>query len=154
MVGDTEATAVEARQRWMGVLAKARPEELEAAWGQLELRPAYQFLRRPEIGLLMAQGRIGGDGRSFNFGEMTVTRCSVRVDNGAIGHAVVAGRSPRHAELAAVADALMQDAVHAKAVEKAVIGPLARAHQARRDAVACKAAATKVAFFTLARAEL
>jgi alpha-D-ribose 1-methylphosphonate 5-triphosphate synthase subunit PhnG len=146
-----EADGIEARQRWMGILAKARPEELETAWAGLGARPNFQFMRKPEIGLLMTQGRMGGDGRPFNLGEITVTRCSVRFDDGVIGHAVVTGRATRHAELAAVFDGLMQGA-QAAALEKAVIGPLAAAHARRRDAIARKAAATRVEFFTLVRA--
>ena len=154
MTAEAGATATEARQRWMSILAKARPEEIEAAWARLEARPDYQFMRKPEIGLVMTQGRMGGDGRPFNIGEMTVTRCSVRLDSGIVGHAVIAGRSVRHAELAAVFDALMQDVARACAVEKVVISPLAAAHQQRRDATARKAAATKVEFFTMVRAAL
>ncbi|HEY1723114.1 MAG TPA: phosphonate C-P lyase system protein PhnG [Magnetospirillaceae bacterium] len=151
MSAETGASETEARQRWMGILAKAQPAELEVAWGQLEAHPAYQFLRKPEIGLVMTQGRMGGDGRPFNIGEMTVTRCSVRLDGGIVGHAMVAGRSTRHAELAAALDAMLQDAALARAVEKVVIAPLAAAHQKRRDEMARKAAATKVEFFTMVR---
>ncbi len=145
-------SAIEARQRWMGILAKAQPEELEAAWLGLDMRPAYQFLRRPEIGLLMTQGRMGGDGRAFNLGEITVTRCSLRLENGLVGHATVTGRSTRRAELAAAFDALMQDTGRAGAIGEAVIKPLAIAHAQRRDEIARKAAATRVEFFTLVRA--
>jgi alpha-D-ribose 1-methylphosphonate 5-triphosphate synthase subunit PhnG len=100
----------------------------------------------------MTQGRMGGDGRAFNLGEITVTRCSVKVQDGAVGHAVVTGRAPRHAELAATLDALLQDDTLTAYLEKTVIGPLAVAHAKRRDEVARKAAATRVEFFTLVRA--
>jgi alpha-D-ribose 1-methylphosphonate 5-triphosphate synthase subunit PhnG len=152
MSEDGDADRIEARQRWMGILAKAQPGELEAAWAGLSARPAYQFMRKPEIGLLMTQGRMGGDGRPFNLGEITVTRCSVRLESGVVGHAVVTGRATRHAELAAAFDALMQDGAQAPVLEKTVIGLLAAAHAKRRDAIARKAAATRVEFFTLVRA--
>ncbi len=147
---------IAARQRWMSVLAKALPDEVEAAWLGLAHRPRYEFLRRPEVGLLMVQGRMGGDGQAFNFGEVTVTRCTVRIEPGEhrVGHAVVLGRSTRHAELAAALDAMMQDDGQAAAIEQGVIKPLALAHGRRRDEAARKAAATRVEFFTLARGAL
>ncbi len=66
-------------------------------------------MRGPEGGLVMVRGRAGGGGAPFNLGEMTVTRCTVRLGSGLVGHAYVAGREPRRAELAALVDALMQD---------------------------------------------
>ncbi len=93
----------------MGVLARAARDELEAAWETLEPRPAYDRLRPPETGMVMTRGRAGGTGRRFNLGEMTVTRCALRLDSGEMGIAYVAGRDRRHAELAALFDALMQD---------------------------------------------
>jgi alpha-D-ribose 1-methylphosphonate 5-triphosphate synthase subunit PhnG len=145
------AENVEARRRWIGTLAKARPAELDEAWSGVAARPGYRFLRKPEIGLVMMRGRMGGDGRPFNLGEITVTRCSVRLDGGQVGHATVAGRSTRHAELAAVFDAMMQDDGRGAEIESSVIAPLARRQLERRDEVARKTAATRVEFFTLAR---
>ncbi len=40
----------------------------------------------------MVRGRAGGTGAPFNLGEMTVTRCSVTLDDGRVGHAYVPGR--------------------------------------------------------------
>ncbi len=71
--------------------------------------PDYTVLRGPESGLVMVRGRAGGGGAPFNLGEMTVTRCTVRTESGLVGHAYIAGRDERRAELAALADALMQD---------------------------------------------
>jgi alpha-D-ribose 1-methylphosphonate 5-triphosphate synthase subunit PhnG len=111
--------------------------------------PAYTRLRGPESGLVMVRGRTGGGGAPFNLGEMTVTRCSIRTESGLVGHAYVAGRNERQAELAALADALLQDPERAAAVQSAVVQPLAEAQQARRAATAAKAAATKVQFFAM-----
>ena len=69
----------------------------------------YRVLRGPEAGLVMVRGRAGGGGAPFNLGEMTATRCTVRTEAGFVGHAYVAGRNERQAELAALADALLQD---------------------------------------------
>ena len=145
------AEEIQARRRWIGVLAKARPAELDEAWSGLTPRPGYVFLRKPESGLVMMRGRMGGDGQPFNLGEITVTRCSVRLDSGQVGHATVAGRSMRHAELAAVFDALMQDGDHGAEIEATVIVPLALRQHERREETSRKTAATRVEFFTLAR---
>ena len=84
-----------------------------------------------------------------DLGEMTVTRCTVRTEAGFVGHAYVAGRRERLAELAALADALLQDPMRQTALLEDVIEPLALMQQAQRDAVAAKAAATRVQFFAM-----
>lgn len=139
-----------ARRRWMAVLAKATPAALEQAWATLPERPAYTLLRKPETGLAMVRGRIGGSGDAFNMGEMSLTRCAVRLEaSGITGVAYVAGRSARHAELAAAFDGMLQG--RAPAAVTALIETLATAQaterQRRRDA----SAATKVEFFTMVR---
>lgn len=150
---DPSGSAGELRRRWMSVLAKARSEELEAAWVGIADKPDFQWLRKPETGLVMVRGRAGGDGVKFNLGEVSVTRCALRCAGGRIGMAYVQGRSARHAELAALCDALLQDAQRAGEIEARVIRPLEQAWQARRAERSRKAAATRVEFFTLVRGE-
>jgi len=135
-----------ARRRWMAVLARAKADELDERLGAL---PPYRVLRGPEAGLVMVRGRTGGGGAPFNLGEMTTTRCTVRTEAGFVGHAYVAGRNERLAELAALSDALLQDPARQSALMEDVIEPLALAQQARRGAVAAKAAATRVQFFAM-----
>ena len=130
----------------MGILARADAAELG---GRLGEPPPYTILRGPESGLVMVRGRTGGGGAAFNLGEMTTTRCTVRTEAGFVGHAYVAGRDERLAEVAALADALLQDPVRQAALLERVIEPLAAVQQARRDAVAAKAAATRVQFFAM-----
>jgi alpha-D-ribose 1-methylphosphonate 5-triphosphate synthase subunit PhnG len=146
-----------ARQRWMSALAKAAPGELARHWAGLQGLPGWQRLRAPETGMVMTRGRIGGDGRRFNLGEVTVTRCTVRIDDGPAqgiaGHAYVMGRDKTHAERAAVLDALLQDPAWAAQLETAVIRPLLDAAARRRTAAARKAGATKVNFTTVTRGE-
>lgn len=139
----------EARRHWLGVLARADAAELAAHLAAIDDVPAYHRLRGPESGLVMVRGRAGGGGGPFNLGEMTVTRCTVRTEDGMIGHAYVAGRDTRRAELAAVFDALLQDPERQPALQAAVIAPLQAAQAARRAADAAKAAATKVQFFAM-----
>lgn len=149
-----DARTRSARRDWMRLLAKAPLVMLEA-WmrraGEGRPLPARVWLRKPESGLVMLRGRAGGTGEAFNFGEMTVTRCTLRVETGEVGVAYVGGRSQRKAEIAALADALLQSADWRAATLERLIEPL-RAHldaQAARDRR--KAQATRVEFFTLAR---
>jgi alpha-D-ribose 1-methylphosphonate 5-triphosphate synthase subunit PhnG len=130
----------------MAVLARADIDELGDRLGAL---PPYRVLRGPEAGLVMVRGRAGGGGAPFNLGEMTTTRCTVRTDTGFVGHAYVAGRNERLAQLAALADALLQDPMQQDRLLEDVIEPLAATQQARRDTVAAKAAATRVQFFAM-----
>ena len=138
-----------ARQRWMAVLARASAAELQAGLAACGGTPDYTRLRGSEPGLVMVRGRIGGGGGPFNLGEMTVTRCSVRMADGTVGHAYVAGRDERQAELAAVCDALLQQPDRAAALQTQLIETLAATQQVQRDAVAAKAAATRVQFFAM-----
>jgi len=138
-----------ARRRWMAVLARADASELSKRLATCCDLPKYRMLRGPEAGLVMVRGRAGGGGAPFNLGEMTATRCTVRTDDGLVGHAYVAGRNERLAEVAALADALLQDPQRQNEVLQDVIEPLAAEQQARRNAVAAKAAATRVQFFAM-----
>ncbi|MGQ0565663.1 MAG: phosphonate C-P lyase system protein PhnG [Gemmobacter sp.] len=137
------------RQAWMSVLAKAAPARLAALVPDL---PAHAHLRPPEVGAVMVRGRTGGTGTPFNLGEMTVTRASVRLDCGTVGHAWVQGRDRGHATRAAVVDALMQTD-RAADITAHVIDVLATEAQALGTTRAAKAAATKVDFFTMVRGE-
>jgi alpha-D-ribose 1-methylphosphonate 5-triphosphate synthase subunit PhnG len=131
----------------MAVLARASAERIDALLGGDV--PAYTILRGPEGGLVMVRGRAGGGGAAFNLGEMTVTRCTVRTETGLVGHAYVAGREERRAELAALVDALMQDRDRAADIEATVITPLEKQQAELRNNRAAKAAATRVQFFAM-----
>ena len=112
------------------------------------------WLRRPETGLVMVQGRTGGTGTRFNLGEMSATRCTIRLTAcGSTGVGWVSGRSAKHAELIALADALLQSPAHCEEVRAKVIEPLIKIRQAALEAAAALAASTRVEFFTMTRGE-
>jgi alpha-D-ribose 1-methylphosphonate 5-triphosphate synthase subunit PhnG len=134
----------------MGILARASRAEIATLLETAPPLPPHRRLRGPETGLVMARGRQGGDGAAFNLGEITVTRCSVRLDDGTVGHAYAAGRDAGHSEVAAVLDAALQDPARQASLLAAVIEPLAVAQAARAARDAAKAAATRVQFFTMA----
>ncbi len=151
MENTKEVARERARQDWMSLLAKAPEGVLGQLWAAAGIEVAHEWLRPPETGAVMVRGRAGGTGAPFNLGEMTVTRCALRLGAGQVGHAYVAGRSHAKARIAALCDALMQDERHAPAVRAAVLGPLAEAAAEARATLAAKAAATRVEFFTVAR---
>ena len=141
-----------ARQGWMSLLAKASPARLEQLANGVADWPAFDWLRTPEVGGVMVRGRMGGTGAPFNLGEMTVTRCALRLADGRAGHAHVQGRDRDHATRAALVDALMQGPDAAR-IDAEVLTPLRVEEGARRRMRAEKAAATRVEFFTLVRGE-
>jgi alpha-D-ribose 1-methylphosphonate 5-triphosphate synthase subunit PhnG len=136
----------------MGLLARARPADLADLWPGIGNEPAFDWLRRPETGAVMLRGRAGAVGAPFNLGEMTVTRASLRLGCGTVGHAWVQGRDQDHARRAALADALLQTG-QADTIRKTILAPLARVEADRRATRAARAATTKVDFFTMVRGE-
>ncbi len=145
------------RKRRMAVLALANENDLEDAATRLAGSFSYIFLRRPEAGLVMVEGRAGNSGQRFNLGEMLVTRCVVRLERqegtATEGYSFIQGNRPRHAELAAVFDALLQQEDQAEPLERSLIAPLAAKRDEELRKRAEKTAATKVDFFTLVRGE-
>jgi alpha-D-ribose 1-methylphosphonate 5-triphosphate synthase subunit PhnG len=100
----------------------------------------------------MVRGRAGGTGEQFNLGEMTITRCAVRLAGAGItGFAYVAGHDRRHAELAAVFDALLQVSARRPDIEARVLQPVAARLAAQKRARATDVATTRVDFFTVVR---
>ncbi|PWL17861.1 phosphonate C-P lyase system protein PhnG [Falsochrobactrum shanghaiense] len=147
-----DATQI-ARQASMAVLAQAQTQELETFWQQWPQRPEFEVLRGPETGLVMLRGRIGGGGAPFNVGEATVTRATVRLADGSVGHSYALGRDKEKARLAALFDALWLDEGRREAVERTVLDAV-RSRLEKADAkMRDEAAATKVDFFTMVRGD-
>lgn len=140
------------RRGWMSLMAKAAQGRVAALLDAAMPRPGFTWLRPPEIGSTMVRGRAGGTGAPFNLGEMTVTRCALKLSTGEVGHAYIQGRRKADAEAAALVDALMQTDA-ATNLRKSVLEPLESEQRAARAARSAKAAATKVDFFTMVRGE-
>lgn len=141
-----------ARRRSIGLLAKATRQELEAALEAMAAAPAHDVVRGPETGLVMVRGRIGGGGEAFNLGEVTVSRAAVQLSSGEVGHGQILGTDGRKALLAALFDALGQEATHAASIAAFVDGIEARiAAEDRKRAE--QTAATRVDFFTMVRGD-
>ncbi|NDW04802.1 phosphonate C-P lyase system protein PhnG [Jiella pacifica] len=142
-----------ARRRAVSAFAQADAGFLDAAWQRLGAGRRVGALRGPESGLVMVRGRAGGGGAPFNLGEASVTRASVTLDDGAVGHAMVLGRDGTRAHFAAVFDALWQDETMRETVEREIVAvieaALAETDAKRRS----ETEATKVDFFTMMRGE-
>ena len=68
-----------------------------------------------------------------------------------VGVAYVMGRSHRHAQLAAVADALLQDPAQQASLDAQVLAPVRRHLELQRARRHARAQSSKVEFFTVAR---
>lgn len=143
----------EDRRARMAVLARGRTEVLAQLWAKLGIDPEFTALRGPETGLVMLRGRVGGTGAPFNMGEATVTRATVKLADGSVGHAMALGRDHAKARLAAVVDALCQDSAMAARIEAELITPMRQELEAEDERRRQQTAATRVDFFTMVRGE-
>ena len=139
------------RKAVLDVLAAAPAKALARLWADWDEKPEHTPLRRPETGLVMVRGRAGGGGAPFNLGEASVSRASVRLASGEVGHGYCLGRDLAKAGAIAIIDALWQR--QPSEVEARIVAPL-RAMLAEADGQRrAETAATKVDFFTLVRGE-
>jgi len=140
-----------ARKRALDILATAPAKALAERWHAFGDKPDHQRLRGPETGLVMVRGRAGGGGAPFNLGEATVSRASVRIVTGEVGHGYCLGRDLDQAEAIAVIDALRQR--DAGRVDAEIIAPLetliVESDVTRKN----ETAATRVDFFTMVRGD-
>ncbi|WP_315928976.1 phosphonate C-P lyase system protein PhnG [Mesorhizobium sp. SP-1A] len=144
---------IASRKNRMAVLARSSASRLQELWDTLELAPPYRILRGPECGLVTLRGRVGGSGEPFNFGEATVTRASVKLQDGSVGHAVALGRNMDKARIAALVDAVCRTPATAALVDARMIAPLQQELDAADETRRREAAATRVDFFTMVRGE-
>lgn len=149
----TQGETIDPRKRSCDLLAKAELRELEGFWSGLAAKPEVEILRGPETGLVMVRGRIGGGGAPFNLGEVTVSRASVRLVCGAVGHSYSLGTDRTKARLAAVVDALWQRPDMRSAIEEELLAPIERRFNAEDRRRREETAATRVDFFTMVRGE-
>ena len=95
IVWPSDATAL--RQMCLQVLAHQAPQLLAY---QNELNQTeYEWIRRPEVGMVMVHGRTEASGTPFAVGETTVSRCVLRLASGETGFGYVLGRDKLQAEL-------------------------------------------------------
>lgn len=137
----------------MAAFAMASRDQLRELIQAADLPMEAKVLRGPETGLVTVRGRIGGGGAPFNTGEATVTRATVRLPSGQIGHAYALGRDKEKVRLAAILDAAWCAEETRAAVEEKIVAPLLRMQTAADAKRRGETAATKVDFFTMVRGE-
>lgn len=140
------------RAVWMSLLAQTPFPNFQILVQNYGALPQATWLREPEIGLAMVRARTGGTGSQFNLGEITVTRCTLKLSTGEIGHAYLAGRNKKHAEWAALFDALMQTDEAASVREKVLV-PINASLAMQKQKIQAQAEVTKVDFLTMVRGE-
>jgi alpha-D-ribose 1-methylphosphonate 5-triphosphate synthase subunit PhnG len=145
--------SIAGRRAAMATLAEAQASEIAGGLAAFGDDIAHVELRPVETGLVMLQGRIGGDGAAFSFGEATVTRATVRIPSGEIGFSYVLGRDRDKARLAALCDALWQNESMREPLERHVLAPIKARQEDERAQQRDRTAATRVDFFTLVRGE-
>ena len=143
----------EMRRQMMAVLADASSSRLAGLWRDAGFDVTAEPVRGPETGLVTVRGRIGGGGAPFNVGEATVTRATVRLASGEVGHSYALGRNQDKARIAATIDALWQKAELRPRLEDLILSPLRLEHEVNAARRAAEVAATKVDFFTMVRGE-
>lgn len=141
------------RKRVLDALAACGRPLLQKTYGALGDLPAAIPVRGPEIGMIMLRGRAGGGGAPFNLGEATVTRATVRLESGEVGHAVILGRDDEKARMVAHLDALAQRPEWSERIEQAVVRPALDIQAQERRRRAEETEATRVDFFTMVRGE-
>jgi alpha-D-ribose 1-methylphosphonate 5-triphosphate synthase subunit PhnG len=137
----------------MAAFAAASAADLRRLVKGARLPLEAELLRGPETGLVTVRGRIGGGGAPFNTGEATVTRATVRLPSGQVGHAYALGRDKEKVRLAAILDANWCAEETRTSVEEKVVAPLVRMASEADAKRRAETAATKVDFFTMVRGE-
>jgi alpha-D-ribose 1-methylphosphonate 5-triphosphate synthase subunit PhnG len=142
------------RQQLLSTLARSSFSDIEQHWNSDAAQHQYQFIRKPETGMVMAVGRAGGNGEPFNMGEVTVSRCTLRLESGETGFGYVRGRNLKHVETIALIDAISQrqDAASEHVVNE-LLPALQQKLQQNKQQKQSGAEQTRVDFFTMVRGE-
>jgi alpha-D-ribose 1-methylphosphonate 5-triphosphate synthase subunit PhnG len=140
-----------ARKRALDILAATPAKALAERWDAFSPKPDHQRLRGPETGLVMVRGRAGGGGAPFNLGEASVSRASVRIVSGEVGHGYCLGRDGAKAEVIALIDAIRQS--DTARIDREIITPLQELIEKADLKAREETAATRVDFFTMVRGD-
>lgn len=153
MISDNNAD-IFSRKNVLDILAAASADILAEQYEALEpTLPTAVPVRGPEIGAVMIRGKVGGGGAAFNLGEASVTRATVKLASGEIGHAIILGRDERKARIVAHLDALRQIPDWVGQIDSKIVRPALDAMHAETLRRAEETEATRVDFFTVARGE-
>ena len=141
------------RQRRMSILARASYQDVLTLWNKNPIELEYSIIREPEIGMVQIRGKMGNVGDKFNVGDATMTRASVLLETGEIGHCYMLGRNVKQALLASRIDAVMQIEKYKDMLNIQIINPLENIYKTTKQKQKKEAQTSKVDFFTLERGE-
>lgn len=141
------------RKAWIELLATSDKDALEQMRSQIPENLKYNYIVRPETGMIMIQARADGTASRFNFGEATVTKCVLEVAGSHLGYAMVMGSDPQHAELAALFDGLLQHPTYHETIKTKLLKNLTVKNAATEQRRMKDIQDTTVEFFTLKRGE-
>ena len=96
----------EARRDWLATLVRVPASEVIAASNEFDF--SVVILKGPEVGLLMINGRIHSTGRPFHLGEVSLTKCVLKDDQGLLGYGHIIGRNKQQAKAIALFDLALQ----------------------------------------------
>lgn len=148
----SNSNTVEQRQEWISLLGSADPVWLEKQNTCLNLDLEPVFIVKPETGMIMMQARQDGSGPRFNLGEVTVSRCILKLGT-TMGYSMVMGSNLRHAQLAALFDALLQKPEQGLNLQNNLVPKLRQIRDQKRREYKEDIETSKVEFFTLKRGE-
>ena len=140
----------EARRDWLAILVRVPANEVIAASNEFDF--SVVILKGPEVGLLMTNGRIHSTGRPFHLGEVSLTKCVLKDDQGLLGYGHIIGRNKQQAKAIALFDLALQ---RINSAEPALIRLNAwKEEVAEIEAMESEAVEkTRVDFFTMVRGE-
>ena len=140
----------EARRDWLATLVRVPANEVIAASNEFDF--SVVILKGPEVGLLMINGRIHSTGRPFHLGEVSLTKCVLKDDQGLLGYGHIIGRNKQQAKAIALFDLALQ---RNDSAEAALIRLNAwKEDVAEIDAMESETVEeTRVDFFTMVRGE-
>jgi len=141
------------RQLLHKTLTRCTLQDIQQYWPYHPDDFLYELLRVPETGMVMAVGRTENSGEPFNLGEVTVTRCALRLNSGETGIGYVMGGDSDHALHVAMIDALAQQSERCEQLFEQVIEPLRAKIEHANKQQEEKTTATKVDFLTMVRGE-
>ena len=144
---------VEQRQSLLSTLAKSSLKDIQHYWNHSIDDFQFKTIRPPQTGMVMAVGRTEANGEPFNLGEVSVTRCALRLESGETGFGYSMGSDKTQVLHIALLDALAQVDGNFDNLNNNVIEPLKEKIAERRKRQQKQTNTTKVDFLTIARGE-
>lgn len=143
----------EQRQTFISTLANSTLSDIKNHWNRSLDDFEYETIRHPKTGMVMAVGRTEATGEPFNLGEVTVTRCALRLISGETGIGYVMGSDQDHAMHIALLDAVAQHSENFEVLDSQLIKPLQKIIETKNNLQQQRTATTKVDFLTMVRGE-